>query len=494
MFRIAIASFLQETNTFSPYKTALSDFSFSEGNNFYFDALKEKTEVKGFINTIKKEKIKIIPLMGGWAVSSGRIKKKYIKIIINKFLNSVKKAQKFDGLLLALHGSCAAEGCDSVDSYLIEKIKKIIGNKIPIMISLDLHANITKSMQKNTEAIVGYKTCPHTDIYETGKKTAKLMVSRLKKEIRPKIILQKLPMITQAENHMTDRGVFKKLIQKTKLYEKIPNILSVSIFAMQPWLDVKEAGWAVTIVTNNNSLKAKKLTKVIAEEIWSERFKFLLNLPTPIKALKHGMTIKGGPITLGEGADATMGGSTGDGVWILKSILKYKLDKVKCALVVVDKRAVRKAIGLGLNKTIGLKIGGSLNPKYNKPINIFGKIINISDGTFRYKGKIYTGRAVNMGGCVVIKINNVYLLIAEKSMPTTDPEMYRSQGIEPKKMKFVVVKSPVGLWTEYEPISKAVISVDTPGSCRADLTKLSFNKISKKFFPFSKKGTIKDIL
>ena len=99
-----------------------------------------------------------------------------------------------------------------------------------------------------------------------------------------------------------------------------------------------------------------------------------------------------------------------------------------------------------------------------------------------------------MGGCVVIKINNVYLLIAEKSMPTTDPEMYRSQGIEPKKMKFVVVKSPVGLWTEYEPISKAVISVDTPGSCRADLTKLSFNKISKKFFPFSKKGTIKDIL
>ena len=487
MYKIVIASFLQETNTFSPNKTTLSDFNFSEGNDFYLNALKEKTEVKGFISILKKEKVKIIPLMGGWAVSSGKIKKKDFKIIINKFLLSIKKIKKFDGLLLALHGSCAAEGCDSVDSYLIEKIRNIIGNKIPIMISLDLHANITRSMQKNTNAIVGYKTCPHTDIYETGKKTAELMISRLKNKIKPKTILQKLPMITQAENHLTDRGIFKKLIQKTKKYEKIPNILSVSIFAMQPWLDVKEAGWAITIVANNDDLKAKKLAKMLAEEVWSERFSFLLKLPTPSNALKYGMTIKGGPITLGEGADATMGGSTGDGLWILKSILKNKLDKQKCAVVVVDKQAVSKAIKLGLNKTIRLKIGGSLNHTYNQPINIFGKIIKISNGIFTYKGKVYTGRTVNMGNAVVIKINNVNLLVAEKSMPTTDPEMYRSQGIEPSKMKFVVVKSPLGLWTEYEPISKAVISVDTPGSCRADLTKLPFKKIPKSFFPFNQK-------
>ena len=75
-------------------------------------------------------------------------------------------------------------------------------------------------------------------------------------------------------------------------------------------------------------------------------------------------------------------------------------------------------------------------------------------------------------------------------MPTTDPEMYRSQGIEPTKMKFVVVKSPLGLRAEYEPLSKEVISVDTPGCCRADLRKLHYKKISKKFFPFSKKESI----
>ena len=90
-----------------------------------------------------------------------------------------------------------------------------------------------------------------------------------------------------------------------------------------------------------------------------------------------------------------------------------------------------------------------------------------------------------MGRCVVLKINNINLLIAEKNMPTTDPEMYRSQGIEPREMKFVIVKSPLGLRTEYEPISKEVISVDTKGCCRADLTKLPFKVIPKSFFPFN---------
>ena len=176
MYKVAIGSFLQETNTFSPHKTKLSDFKILYGKNFYNQSLEENTEVKGFINILKKEKIKIIPLMGGWAVSSGRIIKKDFKKIIKNFIDSLKQEKKIDGLLLALHGSCAAEGCDSVESYLIEKIRKTIGKKIPIIISLDLHANITKSMQKNTNAIVGYKTCPHIDTYQTGKSAAKLII------------------------------------------------------------------------------------------------------------------------------------------------------------------------------------------------------------------------------------------------------------------------------------------------------------------------------
>jgi len=485
MYKVAIGSFLQETNTFSPHKTKLSDFKILYGKNFYNQSLEENTEVKGFINILKKEKIKIIPLMGGWAVSSGRIIKKDFKKIIKNFIDSLKQEKKIDGLLLALHGSCAAEGCDSVESYLIEKIRKTIGKKIPIIISLDLHANITKSMQKNTNAIVGYKTCPHIDTYQTGKSAAKLIIKTIKNKIKPRVTLQKIPMITQAENHLTDRGVFKKLILKTKILEKKINILSVSIFAMQPWLDVKEAGWSIIVISNNNTIRAKKLAKELALEVWSCRYDFLEKLPSASEALKYGMKIKGGPITLGEGADATMGGATGDGVWILKSILKNKLDKEHCAIVVVDKKAVAKSIKAGLNKKIILKIGGTINKEYNKPLRIIGRVINITNGIFRYKGKVYNGREVDMGKSVVIKINNINLLVAEKNMPTTDPEMYRSQGIEPCNMKFIVVKSPLGLRTEYEPISKAVISVDTPGCCRADLNKLPFKKISKKFFPFN---------
>ena len=132
------------------------DFNFFYGKEFLKNANTEKTEVKGFIKILQKEKIEIVPTIGGWAVSSGKIKKKDLKKIINNFTKIFKKeVGKIDGIILALHGACAAEGCDSVDSYLIEQIRSIIGHKVPIMVSLDLHANITKSMIKNINAIVG---------------------------------------------------------------------------------------------------------------------------------------------------------------------------------------------------------------------------------------------------------------------------------------------------------------------------------------------------
>ena len=146
MKKIAIGSLLQETNTFSANKTRMDDFNFFYGNDFLKKSCEEKTEVKGFINILKKENLKIVPLMGGWAVSSGRIIKKDFNSIINNFATLVKKEKKLDGILLALHGACVAENCDSVDSYLIERLRKIVGKKLPIIITLDLHANITKSM------------------------------------------------------------------------------------------------------------------------------------------------------------------------------------------------------------------------------------------------------------------------------------------------------------------------------------------------------------
>ena len=118
------------------------------------------------------------------------------------------------------------------------------------------------------------------------------------------------------------------------------------------------------------------------------------------------------------------------------------------------------------------------------PWRITGRVKIISDGEFRYKGRAYTGRLVKMGKCVVLTTGKISLLIAERSGPTTDPELYRSHGIEPKDMKLVLVKSPLGARLEYEPISKVFISVTSPGCCSPDLRTLPFERMPHPIFPF----------
>jgi len=179
-----------------------------------------------------------------------------------------------------------------------------------------------------------------------------------------------------------------------------------------------------------------------------------------------------------------MGGSPGDSSYILQAIIRKKLDHLPTAAVVVDEVAVAQAIDAGVGQTVTLSIGGKLNPEYATPVNITAKVKLISDGEFRYRGKVYSGRLVKMGRAVVLLSNGINLLVTERTGPTTDTAIYKSHGIEPSDMKFFVVKSPLGLWMEYEPISKAVISVDSPGCCRADLTKLPFKRIPRPMFPF----------
>lgn len=482
--RVAIGSLLQETNTFSPQATRREHFQITRGEALLEAARHEKTEVHGFLDVLKKEGIDAVPLIGGWAVSYGRIEQDHFQSLVDDLLEALRESGKVDGVLLALHGAWAAQGIDSADGYVLQKVRQLVGQNVPIVVSLDLHASLARSMWTSADALVGYRTCPHVDTCETGQRAAKIMVSMLKQNVHPTMAVRKLPLITQAEEMISDRGVFKKILQYTQAMEEREGVISASIFPCQPWLDVEEMGWSSVVVTDHNDQQAETLADELADVLWQHRHDFVVDIPSVNDALDEAMRIEGGPVTLGEGADGTMGGSPGDSLHILAGIFEKNLDHLPTAAVVADPQAVAQAIAAGVGQVVTLNVGGTLNPTYANTLTITGVVKLISNGEFRYKGGCYTGRLVQMGRAVVLTVNQVNLLIAERSMPTTDPEMYRSHGIEPCDMKFVLCKSPLSFRMDYEPISVAVMSVDSPGCCRADITQLPFKRIPRPMFPF----------
>jgi microcystin degradation protein MlrC len=474
---IAIASILQESNNFSPVRTRYEDFS-----PVFGDAVLERhrgklTEMGGFIDVLAAAGTQIEPVCAAWAITANRLVRSDLNRLTREFLARLTAIGRPQALLFALHGAQTAESVDDTEGYFLSKARAALGPDIPIVVTLDLHANVTRAMVANASAIVGFQTYPHIDMFETGVRAASLALRILSGEVKPTMAFRKLPLIVPAENMQTTSGPMRRLIESTGTAEV------VSIFGVQPWLDIPEMGCSVVVVTNENQPEAERHASALAMEFWRSRREFDVKLTPAPSAIRQALATDGGPVVFAESSDSTGSGSPGDSTGVLRPLLDAQLQE-PAAIFLVDPEAVRKAIGAGVGATVTMRIGGKFDRKNSRPVKVTGLVRLISDGRWTAWGKGYnTGIETSMGRAVVLEVGQVRILMAERSTMTVDPELYRSHGIEPQRMKIVVVKSPNGFRAEYERIARKIFLVDTPGVSSANLRSLPYRRIPRPIYP-----------
>ncbi len=484
--RVAIASILQESNTFSPVYTRYEDFSPVFGAGALERHEGKLTEMGGFIHELRAARAHIVPVCACWAITANRLLRADFLKLSKRFEEELGKAPA-DALLFAMHGAQTAEGQDDVEGELLAQARGILGPDKPIVVTLDLHANMTRRMVEQASAIVGYHTYPHVDMFETGQKAAKLMLTILRAKTKPTMAWRKLPLIIPAENAQTYRGPMHKLIQAAQTLERAGKAEAVSIFPVQPWLDIAEMGCAVVSVTNDNLKAAQQQADTLARRLWDRKQDFDVHLVPPEKAIAKALRVKDGLVVLAESSDSTGSGSPGDSTGVLKHLIKAPLEK-PAAIFLVDPPAVARAVEAGVGATVTMKIGGAFDKEHSKPVKVTGRVRLISDGRWTARARGYnTGITTCMGRSAVLEAGQVQILIAERSAMTVDPELFRSQGIEPLHCQIVVVKSPNGFRAAYEPIAKEIYLVDTPGVSTAKLSSLPFRRIQRPIYPLDPK-------
>jgi microcystin degradation protein MlrC len=480
--RIAIASILQESNTFSPVMTRYEDFSPVFGQQAFARHEGKLTEMGGFIDVLKTAGVAIAPVCAAWAITANRLDRAGYKGLVQAFERHLHRS-KAEALLLAMHGAQTAAGEDDVEGAILKIARAVLGPDKPIVLTLDLHANITGRMVALADAIVGYHTYPHVDMFEVGQKAARLMLRILRGAVRPRMAYRKLPLIIQAENSQTTRGPMHKLIRAAQALERSGKAEAVSIFPVQPWMDIAEMGCAVVAVTNGDPRAAQRQADTIARRLWDQKKAFEATLTPVPEALDAAMLIEGGPVVLAESSDSTGSGSPGDSTGVLKYLVRAPLTG-PAAIFLVDPASVAAAIKAGVGSSVTLKVGGSFDRKHSKPVRVRGTVKLISDGRWVGRARGYnTGITTCMGRAVVLEVGEVQILMAERSSMTVDPELFRSHGIEPRYCKIVVVKSPNGFRAAYEPIAKAILLVDTPGVSTANLRTLPFLRVPRPIYP-----------
>ncbi len=481
--RIYLSSLIQETNSFSPAKTGLD--LFRRGYLLEQGDIPEKlcgtnTEIGGVYRYFSgKPRVELIPGAAAWAVASGPILDAAFQELCGRILRGLKAAMPVDGVLLALHGALIGERIDDCEACLLSEIRKITGWEIPVVCTLDYHANVTKEMVELSDLMVGFRTYPHVDFGETGERAAKALEQLVLTGERPKPVFRKLPLIVPVEDSETGKGICRETLEKLREMERDGKILTGSLFCAQPWIDVPQAGVSLLVYAKGPA-PAEAEVDGMERALWKRREEFFAAYPSVEEALElAGHCEK--PAILVDSGDITTAGGSGDSTVILRALLKSSLP-FPSVLNIIDAESVAIAEEAGEGKTADFRVGGG-ESGYHQRVPIRAKVLKIVKSLSEVKGPSFAGVKVDTGTRALLQAGNIFLVLSQYSSLLYDPQLLREMGVQPEKMGLIVQKSHKLFRAAYQDIAKTILVVDTPGVTDKNLKRLPFQKVSRPVYP-----------
>ncbi|OGG56583.1 MAG: hypothetical protein A3F84_08770 [Candidatus Handelsmanbacteria bacterium RIFCSPLOWO2_12_FULL_64_10] len=481
--RVITGAISHETSTFTPVATARESFderfgrlrgaeilSFFRGTN---------TPTGGFIDGAEAHGFELIPTIFAEAHPSGPASRQVFDAILNEMLGRMAGAMPADGVLLELHGSMVAEGIDDAEGHILTAVRDLVGPGVPILGQLDIHSNVSRRMVEVADVLIGRETYPEVDMAARGWECADALVRILKDGLRPTMALCQLPMVW-GMNQVTAHPPMREAIAELHRIEARPGVVCGSIATCYPLADVPDMGASVYMVTDNDLTLAQRYADELGDWIFARRAEWHIPMPTAREALRRDQQEGRFPVIFADRNDNTGGGSPGDSTGMLRAFVEAKLEEA-CLLYIVDPEAVAQCSRAGVGAALTLDVGGKSSPLQGEPVRMTAEVVALSDGRFRYDGPMYAGLEGNMGPSAHIRQGGIHVVLVSVREQPYDTAFTRSMGLDPRKMRFIGVKSAAHFRAGFEAWAGAIHVVNEPAVHGWDLP---FHRLGRKLYPF----------
>jgi len=457
--RIFLAGFSHETNTFHPVATR--SYSCSEGGRFRLP----EWSAGGFT---------VVPGVSAHPNGGGTIGQAACREAMEKVLASLRSAMPVDAVFLRLHGAMYAEGVGPAETELVGQVRKVVGPKIPIACTFDLHGNIPARMAEFGDILVGLKTAPHTDVPQTAELAERILLATLAGKVRPVSYALPIPIMVQGEKAMTTSEPFRSLVEEARRLERegVPGqegkILAATVFVGCAWTDSPDTGMSVIITADGSRATARAAAVSLAQKIWDARRQFAFGCETA--ELEEGVTralkAKESPVFLTDSGDNVTASTPGDLPIVLRHLVERR---VRSAIVagLNDTAAVQKCFAAGEGKRLRLSLGATIETRFGAPLRAELQVI----------------RLVNNPRLVVGRIGEVEVILGDGPTVFTELRQFEPCKIEPLSRKLVVVKEGY-LYPGLSRIAPRYIMLLTPGAGDMRIEQLKYVRRRKPLFPF----------
>ncbi len=474
--RLAFARVNQETNALSPVLTTLADFKAThwlEGPQLLAACGRKPMEVlgmfrnaelSGFVQEMHKLShahdlahahtgVALVPLVSAWAVPSGPLTRDCLQGIIDAILRQLRATEPVDGLYLSLHGAMGAQDTADPEAEIIRQLRAELGPTLPIVVTYDLHASVSREVVEQVQAIVAYATNPHRDHARTGAMAARMLLGVCRKTLHPTMAWRSLPMLMGGGTTIDFLPPMLAIFQRLRRWERQRKILSGSVLMCHPWNAHPETGWNVLIVTDGDRKLAEKLADEVAELCWQVRHELPPAFHTPEKAIQLAKSArlarKLGVVVLADTSDVVSAGAPGENTALIEALLAHGRELVSY-VPLRDPEVVAALWPLAIGSQQHVTLGGKLDLARGKALTLQ---VTIHDKRESH----------GVGRIVVLVHEKVHIVVVEGPALAVRPAFFSNAGLNPWRADVIVVKNFFPFRMFFAAMARLTLYVRTSG-------------------------------
>ena len=484
--KILIGKFGHEANTFASHMAEYELFSHSgtlvagEEMIAHFKGTRSDY-IGGMLDAAAEQGVEVIPSVAV-LTAAPTLTRDCVERVMEQLLPPIRQhCSELDGICLGLHGAGVSEDTEDLESYVLREVRQIVGPDMPIMVTLDLHANISEEMLTHSTALFGIKQYPHIDMYDAGYLAFNTLVDAIRSGEMPQCAFAPLPMVISHSAGYTFAEPFLSIQKAFKAYQETHDLIDITLFHAFPPADTPYTRTSVVVVARKD---AQKAADELAAYIWSQREKFSVESLTPAEAMDRAERIEGeGYIVINELSDNPGGGTPGDGTHLLREMLRRDLPGSIFGYL-YDPQAVEELLKHRIGDRVDLTLGGKTEPLHGEPIELHGaELICLSNGEVTYLSPVHAGIHDTIGKCARIRVSNVDIIIGSVLHQTYDDRPFLVTGADVNQYRYVALKSAHHFRAFFDPRALAIIAADPPGLMRGNLTSYDFKRLPRPCYP-----------
>ena len=477
--RLGLAEFSLESVTFLPETTGVDVFERDamRGPAVVAGNRGANTALGGFIDVCEAEGA---AMRGIVAVGAGAAASASEEALARYTEEIVAGLGGLDGLLIHLHGALATPANRKADAHVLAAIRAAAGPDFPVACAMDLHGNLGPEVVEAADVVTGYRSSPHVDMAETGRRAARILLAAMQGRARPVMALAKPGVMLPSLFTATALRPLADIKQQAAAWlEREEALLDVSVFCGFAYADTPDTGMSVVVVADGDEALARRAADDLSEQCSLNRFRLLKRelVLSVADGLDKAAAMEGGPVCLLEHADRM-----NDSTWTLREMLARGMGPAYAPFV-RDPEAAAACIAAGAGARLRLAFAGRSSEKAGGPLETDVEVLEAGDKRFRISGPLKTGKEISLGPSALIRAGGVTVSLVSANYSAIDLDCFTQFGLSPGDFRYILLRSKTHFREVYEPLCSAIVILDTPDWGPADLALLPYEHVPPSTFP-----------